>query len=31
MLLAGEFKEGDTIVVEGDTRGLTFRKKEELS
>jgi len=28
MLLAGEFKEGDTILVDGDTAGLTFERKE---
>jgi hypothetical protein len=27
MLLAGEFKEGDTILVDGDTAGLRFEKK----
>jgi ATP-dependent Clp protease ATP-binding subunit ClpB len=28
MLLSGEFKEGDTIVVDRDTAGLTFEKQE---
>jgi ATP-dependent Clp protease ATP-binding subunit ClpB len=28
LLLSGEFKEGDTILVDGDTAGLTFEKKE---
>jgi len=27
LLLSGEFKEGDTIVVDRDKEGLTFRKK----
>ncbi len=29
MLLEGKFKEGDTIVVDADKEGLTFRRKEE--
>jgi len=28
MILAGQFKEGDTILVEADGGGLTFQKKE---
>ncbi len=28
MLLSGDFKEGDTIAVDGDAAGLTFAKKE---
>jgi len=28
MILAGQFKEGDTILVDADTGGLTFQKKE---
>jgi ATP-dependent Clp protease ATP-binding subunit ClpB len=28
MLLSGEFKEGDTILVDGDTDGLRFNQKE---
>jgi ATP-dependent Clp protease ATP-binding subunit ClpB len=28
MLLSGEFKEGDTILVDGDTTGLRFERKE---
>jgi ATP-dependent Clp protease ATP-binding subunit ClpB len=28
MLLSGEFKEGDTILVDGDTEGLRFERKE---
>jgi len=28
MLLSGEFKEGDTILVDRDTEGLQFEKKE---
>jgi ATP-dependent Clp protease ATP-binding subunit ClpB len=28
MLLEGQFKEGDTILVDGDTAGLTFQRKE---
>jgi ATP-dependent Clp protease ATP-binding subunit ClpB len=28
LLLSGEFKEGDTILVDGDTDGLRFNKKE---
>jgi ATP-dependent Clp protease ATP-binding subunit ClpB len=30
MLLAGEFKEGDTIKVDADKDGLTFERQEEL-
>ncbi|MGA9755818.1 MAG: AAA family ATPase, partial [Desulfobaccales bacterium] len=30
MLLGGEFKEGDTIRVDGDQDGLTFERQEEL-
>jgi ATP-dependent Clp protease ATP-binding subunit ClpB len=29
MLLAGEFKEGDTIKVDGEKDGLTFERQEE--
>jgi ATP-dependent Clp protease ATP-binding subunit ClpB len=29
MLLSGEFKEGDTVVVDADGEGLTFKTKEE--
>jgi ATP-dependent Clp protease ATP-binding subunit ClpB len=29
MLLAGEFKEGDTIRVDADKNGLTFQRQEE--
>ena len=28
MLLSGEFKEGDTILVDRDTEGLTFKREE---
>jgi ATP-dependent Clp protease ATP-binding subunit ClpB len=28
MLLSGEFKDGDTILVDGDTTGLRFERKE---
>jgi ATP-dependent Clp protease ATP-binding subunit ClpB len=28
MMLAGEFKEGDTILVDGDEAGLTFKTQE---
>ena len=28
MMLAGEFKEGDTIMVDGDEAGLTFKTGE---
>ncbi|MEJ2226479.1 MAG: hypothetical protein P8X49_15230 [Syntrophobacterales bacterium] len=28
LLLSGEFKEGDTILVDGDTDGLRFNHKE---
>ena len=28
MLLAGEFKEGDTILVDADEKGLTFKRNE---
>jgi ATP-dependent Clp protease ATP-binding subunit ClpB len=30
LLLSGQFKEGDTILVDADGAGLTFQKKEEL-
>jgi ATP-dependent Clp protease ATP-binding subunit ClpB len=30
MLLAGEFKEGDTIFVDGDKDGLRFERQEGL-
>ena len=30
MLLEGEFKEGDTILVDADKDGLTFQQQEEL-
>jgi ATP-dependent Clp protease ATP-binding subunit ClpB len=30
MLLAGEFKEGDTIKVDADAAGLTFQREEPL-
>jgi ATP-dependent Clp protease ATP-binding subunit ClpB len=29
MLLSGDFKEGDTILVDGDKDGLTFNKKAD--
>ena len=29
MLLAGEFKEGDTILVDADEKGLTFAGQGE--
>jgi ATP-dependent Clp protease ATP-binding subunit ClpB len=29
MLLSGEFKEGDTIMVDADAAGLTFERREE--